>query len=306
MALDFMTLSCGAEVYWTRSKMAGGGEAVQSRFLSRVAVMAEIESDAGILDLIRARDAVPFAPLETAAPQAEYKGDYYATWLESLVHNPYLFYARHILNLRRRPDVGDEIGAKEFGALVHKVIEQCAKDNITDEKKIIGLLENAANKSNILFRFWRNRFREMAPEIAKISSVPAELEKEIETQYAGRTVKARADRIENGVRVVDYKTGSTPTDAQLGLGKDGNCTMPQLPVEAMILKDRTGADVSMAFLSLKKNAVGIREYDSEETARAVAAVKKKLNVLFNNKEYGRPEYVEEKYRDFDDLSRAGD
>jgi len=54
MALDFMTLSCGTEVYWTRSKMAGGGEAVQSRFLSRVGVMAEIESDAEILDWVRA------------------------------------------------------------------------------------------------------------------------------------------------------------------------------------------------------------------------------------------------------------
>ncbi|MCL2339136.1 MAG: hypothetical protein FWC51_04260, partial [Proteobacteria bacterium] len=38
MAMDFMTLSCGPVVYWTRSKMSGGGETTESRFLSRVSV----------------------------------------------------------------------------------------------------------------------------------------------------------------------------------------------------------------------------------------------------------------------------
>ena len=37
-SLDFMNLSCGADVYWTRSATAGGVKTPESRFLSRVAV----------------------------------------------------------------------------------------------------------------------------------------------------------------------------------------------------------------------------------------------------------------------------
>ena len=317
MALDFMTLSCGREVYWTRSKMAGGSESVPSRFLSRVGVAAEIETGADILAAVRARDMVPLCPLDRTPPRVGYAGDYYATWLESLVHNPYLFYARHILRLRRRPDVGDEVGAREFGTLVHGVIERCARAGIADAEKIVALMTDAALKyvdgKSVLFRFWRNRFREMAPEIAKMLAAPAAIEETIRMTWNGRNLIAKADRIEGGNKVIDYKTGSVPSDAQLGLGKEEDCTMPQLPVEAMILRDsHSGAPasetpVSMAFLSLKKNNVGMRDYDAEETARAIKAVEKKLNFILNKDVYARPaHYLDEKYREFDDLGRADD
>jgi inactivated superfamily I helicase/RecB family exonuclease len=315
MALDFITLSCGREVWWTWSKMMGGTEAMPSRFLSRVKVMTKAEEGADteaadVLIAVRAKNDVPFAPLDRTPPSVKYAGDYYATWLESLIHNPYLFYARHILKLRRGQDCGDEAGAREFGTLIHGVMERCA--GIKDEQEIIRRLEDAAKKivgnQSVLFRFWQNRFREMAGEIAKLSSRPAELEKEIATKYNGHAITARVDRIESGSKVMDYKTGQIPSDAQLGLGKDANCTIPQLPLEAMILRDKIGAnkDVSMAFLSLKKNAVGVKEYDASETSRSIDALQKKLNVILNKEEYKRPEYVEEKYRDFDDLCRADD
>ena len=37
-SLDFMNLSCGSDVYWTRSRVSGGVQTTESRFLSRVAV----------------------------------------------------------------------------------------------------------------------------------------------------------------------------------------------------------------------------------------------------------------------------
>ena len=308
MALDFMTLSCGREVYWTRSKMAAGCETIPSRFLSRAAVMAEVPKCADILAAVRTRDDVPLCPLDRALPVVEYKGDYHATWLESLIHNPYLFYARHILNLRRRPDPGDEVGAREFGTLVHDVIEKCGKSGIADERKIVALLEaGAPDRESVLFRFWQNRFREMAPEIAKTSARPAKIEETIRMRMNGRDLIARADRIE-GDKVIDYKTGGIPTNAQLGLGKDADCAMPQLPIEAMILKEiRPGANVSMAFLSLKKNDIGMKEFSTDETARSIETAKKMLAWALKIDTFARPgHYIEEKYRDFDDLCRAGD
>lgn len=305
-ALDFMTLSCAPEVYWTRSKMSGGSETVPSRFLSRVNIMADVPKGDGILTAVRARNNMDLSPLDTTPPVVKYAGDYYATWLESLIHNPYLFYARHILRLKLKPDVGDEIGAKEFGTFVHSVLEKCV--GLNDAQIIVALEAEAlkyVQKDSVLFRFWQNRFREMAPEIEKLLSVPGAMEQKIEMNYVGRRLIAKADRIE-GNRVIDYKTGIIPSDKQLGLAKDENCTMPQLPVEAMILKNKVEGEVSMAFMSLKKGDVRLKEFNHDTTARAIAAVKKKLNIIINKEKFERPEYVQEKYRDFDDLCRAGD
>jgi RecB family exonuclease len=294
-ALDFMTLSCAPKVFWTRSKMSGGAATTPSRFLSRIA--------AKVRDMpveIAARKG----PLQDKAgqpdiPVYDYKGPYWATWLEDLIHNPYQFYAKHILHLRKLPDIGDDVGAREFGTMVHHVLEECIG---ADESEIIRMLEAAAEKivprASVLFRFWQNRFREMAPAIAALPA-GAELEKEISGEIFGRRIRAKADRIEPG-RVVDYKTGAVPTKTQLGLGKDADCTMPQLPVEAIL----TGAR-EMAFLRLQRRHVGMVGFDEAETAAAIEAAKNKLGFLFAQNEYGRPDhYLDEKYRDFDDMARV--
>jgi ATP-dependent helicase/nuclease subunit B len=307
MALDFMTLSSGPRVYWTRSETAGGSETTPSRFLSRVGVRADIPRGTDLLAAVRVMDDPPPAPLPSSPPSAKYSGEYWATWIEDLIHNPYQFYARHILHLRRCPDIGDDVGAREFGTIVHGVLENLPAGAKADE--IVRALESEAlrhvGRAGILFRFWQNRFREMAPAVADMLAECADalVEQRIETGYLGKRLIAKADRI-LGRRVIDYKTGAIPGDSQLGLGKDENCTMPQLPLEAMILADSAGGGVEMAFLALQKKHVGLRVYDAEKTARAIAAVKKKLSVVLNIDEYGRPEFVDEKYRDFDDLCRA--
>ncbi|MDR3208512.1 MAG: PD-(D/E)XK nuclease family protein [Rickettsiales bacterium] len=312
MALDFMTLSCGKKVYWTRSKMAGGTETTPSRFLSRVSVRCDVRQGSDILAAVRSLDDIPSAPVDAAPPIVKYSGDYYATWLEDLIHNPYRFYARHVLRLRKNPDIGDEAGAREFGTMVHDVLKSAAESGIKSEQEIARMLCGEAlkyiGKENVLFRFWQSRFGEIARAVSELlnNGASATAEEKIETTYLGRRMLAIADRIENGSRVIDYKTGGVPSDSQLGLGKDENCTMPQLPLEAKILRDNGAPDVRMAFLSLRKNHAGLAEYTAEQTAKAISAVEKKLKVILNIEKYERPEYVEEKYSDFDDLCRAGD
>jgi ATP-dependent helicase/nuclease subunit B len=264
-----------------------------------------------VLATVRARNDVPPNPIDRTPPVARYDGVYYATWLEDLIHNPYKFYAERILHLRERADIGDGVGAREFGIMIHSVLENCARDGVASESEIKARLTEAALKlvggDSVLFRFWRNRFVEIAPAVSEIMRRPAEAEKEMETFCFGRRLIARADRVEDGRRVIDYKTGGIPSDKQLGLGKDGDCTMPQLPVEALILRENTGAPVSMAFLRLQKKRVGLKEYDSDRTAEAIAAAEKKLRFLFAMDSYPRPEHhLDEKYAYFDDLCRADD
>jgi hypothetical protein len=261
---------------------------------------------------VRGLDGVAPAPLDSTPPVFQYGGEYFATWLEDLVHNPYQFYAKHILRLRVRPDIGDEIGAKEFGTLVHGVLEACAVCGIAEAPGIDAMLVEAGGKllekDSVLQRFWHNRFHEIAPVAAKLlSSGPASFEEDIEMDYFGRKVRARADRVErigSAVRVVDYKTGAIPSNSQLGLGKDHDCTMPQLPVEALILREAIGASVSMAFLRLQRKKSALVEFDEKETAESIKAAESKMKFLFAQDTYARPDhYLDEKYRDFDDLCR---
>ena len=304
MALDFMTLSCGARVYWTRSKMSGGTLTTPSRFLSRVSVRALVNQGSEVLAAVRARDDVEPAPLDRTAQTHKYEGAYYATWLEDLIHNPYQFYAKHILRLRVRPDIGDDVGPREFGTLVHKVLEDVAAMKVESAREIEMLLEKEALEyipsDNVLFKFWQNRFHEMASAIFDLAAAPGESEKELSGEYRGRTIKARADRVEKA-RVIDYKTGNIPTDAQLGI-KDGDCMMPQLPVEAML-----SGKPEMAFLRLQRKRVKLVEFDAGETSASISAAKKKLDFLFAQDTYGRPDHwLDDKYTEFDDLCRQGD
>ena len=61
MALDFMNLSCGSEVYWLRSKQSGGNLTTESRFISRVRVaIGNIKEGDDILNSVRKIDDVEY------------------------------------------------------------------------------------------------------------------------------------------------------------------------------------------------------------------------------------------------------
>ncbi|MCL1785748.1 MAG: PD-(D/E)XK nuclease family protein [Alphaproteobacteria bacterium] len=357
MALDFINLSCGPEIYWTRSKMSGGGENTESRFLSRIAVaqarpvMRESvrrktqDDDSSYalrltpyddwLQKVRAIDAVPYEPLDTSAPRPPaINDDVYVTELELLIHNPYAFYARHILRLRPKDDPGREPGAKEFGILVHEVIEHRAKSIEHREEDIVAELDARAREilpaDSILFHFWRKRFLEIAPSVAALLRQSIEhraksiddgsgVEIPLDCVIAGRTVRARADMI-IGDTVIDIKTGAAPNKKQLG---EGN--MPQLPLEAYMLRHRAHvaakrsedgygighktSEIVMKFVQLKNRDVRPIEYSGADAAEMInAAVQKAAELFGRYAKDGEPyEYrvtSDAKYKEYDDLARV--
>ncbi|MDR2413319.1 MAG: PD-(D/E)XK nuclease family protein [Rickettsiales bacterium] len=333
-ALDFISLSCAGQVYWLRSKTSGGLQTTESRFLSRVRVaeqrakskeqssvqdcsseFCEPRSD-DLLNAARARDNVPYEPLqrETPRPPAD-KSDVYVTELELLIHNPYAFYARHILGLRPKDDYWKEPDARDFGNLVHEVIE-CAAGWNAD--KIIAELDARAKKilspENVLFHFWHKRFVQIAPAVEKMLANEKNASAEIKGQVfiAGRMVRAKADRIWDG-GVLDIKTGAAPSKKQL---LDGN--MPQLPLETYIMQNngfpikRTErGNIIMQFLQLKNNDVRLIEYSDVDAQKMIDAAVQKVSELFGrySNDYEPYEYRENsepKYKEYDDLARIDD
>lgn len=317
-ALDFMNLSCGQCVYWLRSGGAGGVQTTESRFISRVIARRGVfNRDTEILDSVLARDDVPYNPLDYSAPvpPADWS-DVYVTELEHLIHNPYSFYVKHILRLRVLDDYWVGVDARDFGNLVHDVIEK-AKD-LRPDALVAQMDRRALEKlgaGSVIFHFWHKRFLEIAPvianELTSVQNAYAEIGGMV--KIAGRNVRARADRIWDG-GVMDVKTGAAPSKSQL---EQGN--MPQLPLEAYILQSG-GFPIQttslsrapiMRFLQLKNNDVRVIEYDAEKTAEMMRMAVDKTTELFNIYSAGAAAYEyretgDQKYKVYDDLARIKD
>lgn len=317
-ALDFMNLSCGQCVYWLRSGVAGGVQTTESRFISRVIARRGVfNRDTEILDSVLARDDVPYKPLDYSAPvpPADWS-DVYVTELEHLIHNPYSFYVKHILRLRVLDDYWVGVDARDFGNLVHDVIEK-AKD-LRPDALVAQMDRRALEKlgaGSVIFHFWHKRFLEIAPvianELTSVQNAYAEIGGMV--KIAGRNVRARADRIWDG-GVMDVKTGAAPSKSQL---EQGN--MPQLPLEAYILQSG-GFPIQttslsrapiMRFLQLKNNDVRVIEYDAEKTAEMMRMAVDKTTELFNIYSAGAAAYEyretgDSKYKAYDDLARIKD
>lgn len=323
MSLDFMNLSCGADVYWLRSLNSGGVKTVESRFLSRVAArggVIDLSVAESVLVAVRARDDVPLQPLDYSAPNppADWS-DVYVTELEKLIHNPYAFYVAHILRLRPCDDWWVGADARVFGNLVHDVIEH-ARDFST--AAIVAEMDMAArdvlhtnNTESMLFKFWHKRFVEIAKLVNENSELLKNSVPEIggRVVIAGRNIRARADRVWDG-GVLDIKTGSAPNKSQL---MDGN--MPQLPLEAYMLQ-QGGFDIKttdksltpeMVFMQLKNFDARMIWYDADMVRDMMNAAIDKVTGLVNMYSVGTAPYEyretgDVKYKAYDDLARVDD
>lgn len=319
MALDFMNLSCGADVYWTRSKTSGGVQMAESRFISRVIVARgafDSKVGADVLNTVRARDNVASVPLDYSdpVPPADWS-DVFVTEIEKLIHNPYAFYVHHILHLRVRQDYWVTADPRDFGNIVHAVLENVTGES--NENDLVSEMDARAieklGKNSLIFWFWHRRFVEIAPVaidmLRRTDGAKTEIEGHI--KIAGRTVRARADRVwADGV--LDIKTGTPPTKAQLLLGN-----MPQLPLEAYMLKNGGFAPYranmsqmpTIEFLHLGTGCVEPIQYDADTVDKMINASVAKVTELFNMYSAGGAPYKymptgDVKYQEYDDFARA--
>ena len=289
----------------------------ESRFISRVIARRGIidKKYADILlERIAKRDDVPKLSLDFVAPQPPNDwSDVYVTELDYLIHNPYAFYVKHILKLKKLDDYWALPDTRTFGNLVHNVIE-----NATDLNPdiLIQQMDRSAleilGRGNVIFHFWHKRFTEIVPlivsELSKIQNGYSEISGVV--KIAGRNVRARADMVWDG-GVMDFKTGSAPNKSQLTSGN-----APQLPLEALMLRsggfkikttERAKTPV-IKFLQLKNNDTRPIEYDSATTDIMINAAVTKVTELFNMYSAGGAPYEyfetsELKYKQFDDFAR---
>ncbi|MDE2029847.1 MAG: double-strand break repair protein AddB [Alphaproteobacteria bacterium] len=301
-AHDFAQLACAKDVMLTRSARDGGAPTVPSRFLLqidavlRAAGLSDDKHDAlapaepwrawaQMLDRpehIEACDRPRPCPPIAARPRALSVTEI-GTWLR----NPYAIYAKHVLGLRKLDELDAELDASDRGTMIHEALEKFIdtyRGTLPDdaENKLLeigrGVFAQAHDDPRVQ-AFWWARFADIAAWFVAqerahraAGGAPFAPESEGRIVIDGFTLKGRADRIDRmadgSLRIVDYKTGSTPTRPQVASGIE-----PQLPLLALIaerggFKDVDAACGALEYWSLKGGRGGckVTRFDEEIAA----------------------------------------
>lgn len=349
-AHDFAQLFGTPEVVLTRSVKVGGAPAVASRFLQRLTAIAGSKwtdvtaRGARHLDLARRLDRPAHAPRrylrpEPRPPRAVRPTTLSVTEIEHWLRDPYTIYAKHILRLAPLDPVDTPPGAADRGSAIHAAIGDFAQEFAA------ALPPDACAE---LVRFGRARFAPLSdypeaqafwwPRFVRIAqwfagfeqtrradtaAVRAEIRGELIIPAGERAfcLTARADRIEQladgRYAVLDFKTGTPPTDKQVRAG-----IAPQLTLEAAILRHGKFADVppgaslaELAYVKLRGGqppgevcAVDFKDRTPDDAADHALARLTELVLRFENENTAYRSLVlsmwKNRYGAYDDLARV--
>ncbi|HTR11780.1 MAG TPA: double-strand break repair protein AddB [Roseiarcus sp.] len=266
-AHDFSSALGAPEAVLSRARKRAGEPTVASRFLQRIAAAAGATSEAvaaaerrGETYLAYARlldqpeKVEPILPPQPKPPVELRPRSLSVTRIETLRRDPYSIYAQRILRLQTLEPIERELDARAKGDAWHATLQDFV------ELYPLGPLPPDARAT--LADFARRRFALMLedpafaglawPNIEKaidfvidfergardgVERILVELQGEIDISlFDGSAFKltARADRIDvlrgGGGRIIDYKSGSPPSQKQVKSG-----LAPQLTLEAAIL-----------------------------------------------------------------------
>ncbi|GLK54260.1 ATP-dependent helicase/nuclease subunit B [Methylopila capsulata] len=263
-AHDFVQGLGAREVTLTRAAKAGGAPTIPSRWLQRLAAVADPIAHAAAkargARLARLAEKLDEAPREPAPrppeprpPLALRPLQISVTGVETWLRDPYSLYARAVLRLDELGPVGPEPGARELGDVIHAALEAFARSGLTaaDPDARPALLRfGEAAFGPLLERddarlLWWPRYarivdwflgfeRSRAPFVAR--TLVEQTAAHRFTTRMGRefALTARADRIDalndGDFAILDYKTGRTASVKQVLAG-----FAPQLPLEAALL-----------------------------------------------------------------------
>lgn len=267
-AHDFVqALGCGDAVI-TRAGKREGAPMVPSRFLQRLRAFAgeahwnrarergrRFSAYAALLD----QGVEPAQPrLKQPKPRPDpalFPRSLSVTEVETLVRDPYVIFARHVLGLDPLEPVAGKPGASERGTLIHDILGQFAQAHpealptgTLAVERLAALAVNAfaeiADTYPELYAEWWPRYERLSekfldwelrrrPDLTRVHpEIPGKWV--IPMGKESFTLRARADRIERrgdgGICIVDYKTGQPPSNKEVFAGFS-----PQLTLEAAML-----------------------------------------------------------------------
>ncbi len=262
-AHDFQQAFCANKVVLTRSEKMDGAPTVPSRWLLRLQTLLQKQKRSLVQksstewlhwqqQLDRPLEFTPQQAPRPTPPLSARPRRLSVTKIEKWIKDPYSIFADAILKLRPLDDIGMAPGGAERGTFIHKALEifvkRYPKELPADaEEKLLEIGKDVF--AEILsypsvWAFWWPRFERMARWFVEFererraSFLPRQLEVKgvlrVKAPYAPFELSGTADRIDisplNEASIIDYKTGSVPSDKQVTSG-----VSPQLALEANML-----------------------------------------------------------------------
>lgn len=264
-AHDFAQAFAASTVYLTRSVRIEGTPTVPSRWLLRIenlvrgADCAPFTGDCEwphwqkLLDepaeFVRLPRPAPTPPVAARPMKLS------VTQIEAWMRDPYAIYARHVLRLAPLDPLDAKPDAAVYGTFIHAALDtfirECPPPAPLPADAEERLLEHGRRAfAQVLDRpgvwaFWWPRFERIARWFLGVegerraggalaaSVTEAKGEIAIPSPAGLFTLTAHADRIDRrssgALAIVDYKTGSVPSEREIAAG-----FAPQLPLEALI------------------------------------------------------------------------
>jgi ATP-dependent helicase/nuclease subunit B len=271
-AHDFTQSIAAPEVALTRAARSAGVPTVPSRWLLRLDTVLRacgldhaLRSDPTILAVADELDAAEYRPSPPAAPRPPLSArprKLSVTQIETWLGDPYAIYARHILGLTALDELDADPGRADLGTCIHEALaefvrrfpRQLPSDPVSELIAIGHRHFGAVLSRPGAWAFWWPRFerivRWLVAEEATHRQEVIESFSELKGSLTLRglpggsfELTATADRIDRlasgAFLLIDYKTGSLPAKKAIGAGY-----APQLPLEALILRDGSFGAVS--------------------------------------------------------------
>ena len=349
-AHDFAQGFGAPEVILTRAKKRGGAPTTPSRFLQRMEALAGAAVSAPLrergqdwLELARRiDDTPPTKPLARPAPRPPLNlrpTKLSVTRIETLRRDPYAVYAEFILKLLPLPPLDADLGPREIGNALHKVLEEfCAafpEGPLPDNAReiLIASAEEklAAFSGDAEFQAFR------WPRLLQGLDAYLDFERErrpniehVHVEKGGRLaipladgstfdLTGTADRIEfmkDGTAViVDYKTGAPPSVKEVRAGWSPQLTLEAAMESSGAFRDLPMREVSAAiYLPLGGGGKKPRDLDDPKKGSFGDLVSEHFDELvgllnhFRNPEHGYPArpfpQFAARYNAYDHLART--
>ncbi len=257
----FVQMLSHSNVLMTRALRTGDGPSVASPFLTRLLMVLRgsnlekaVQKKSRLLDIHTAMH-MPTAvtPIEAPRPTPPVKArpkELPVTAIETLMRDPYAVYVKYVLKLRSKAPLDASPSAAERGNYTHAALEAFVDkypttmpDNAEEELLKIGAKTFKERINNPTVRaFWWPRFERIAKWFVKFEQERRHASAVLGTEVRGKleidtgdgiftltAIADRLDRADDKMTIIDYKTGTVPTQKNVMLGLS-----PQLTLEALI------------------------------------------------------------------------
>lgn len=339
-AADFSALLANAEVFVLRADRVQGTPMVKSRWLMRMETVLQAigfqpqqleASQYGIWAKVLDKATVikKISPPAPKPPVSARPRELPASAIENWMRDPYMIFAKYILQLKPLDELEQDVSFADYGTLVHAVLEEFNNKYPKDypdnaKRELLQLGESYFMKANISEEtkafWWPNFLKTIDWVVAKEESYRqnvAQVYNEVKGKYsfdapAGRfVVTAKADRVDitkdGKVNIIDYKTGQARSAKEIEYSY-----APQLPIEALIAEQGGFEGIPAAeaealiYWQLGRKESGIFSNVSSVLQNTYDRIRE-LVALFdfeNTPYFSKPNFrYAPKYSDYEQLSR---